>query len=240
MQRLASQDNANNNMKHSPEYQSVDPHIEPLFKLHKLSEEEIANKKIPPFRLVSAAHNGPLFRLEKWLSPYLTSLSHLYLSTEFIRDTQHLTSCLPDLNYQLHELHINTPLHLFTLDVVQLYPSIQPDLCKTAIHHALDSHPDHLGDNLNQAIKYMIELVLHLPYIRYGNTDYKAISGIPTGGCTSRQEADLFMHWLLEQIVKPNIPTWSTSIILWRRFIDDIFGVCGQVLRNNFLTSCNC
>ena len=62
-------------MKHSPEYQSVDPHVELLFKIHKMSTDEIRNKTIPPMRLVSAAHNGPLYRLEKWMSPHLTSLS---------------------------------------------------------------------------------------------------------------------------------------------------------------------
>ena len=52
---LTSGLNSSNNMKHSPEYQSVDPHVEPLFKIHKMSIDEIRNKTIPPMRLVSAA-----------------------------------------------------------------------------------------------------------------------------------------------------------------------------------------
>ena len=118
--------NANNNMKHSPKYQSVDPHVEPLFKLHKLSRFDIDNKVIPPFRLVSSAHNGPLYRMEKWLSPYLSSLSQSYLGDEYLQDTPHLTSSLPVLNGKLMTFCETSNFNLSTLDVVQLYPSIDP------------------------------------------------------------------------------------------------------------------
>ena len=40
--------NTEGHMKHNPEYRPVDPVIYPLFKLHKLSAEQIREKSIPP------------------------------------------------------------------------------------------------------------------------------------------------------------------------------------------------
>ena len=65
----------NNNPKLAPEYQPESPYAYPLFKIHKLSEAEIQQKKVPPSRLVHASKFGPLYRMEKWASPYLTTIS---------------------------------------------------------------------------------------------------------------------------------------------------------------------
>ena len=211
-------------MKHSPEYQAIDPHVEPLFKLHKLSESEIMNKKIPPMRLVSSARDGPLYRMEKWISPYLTSLSQEYLQDEYLRDTPHLTDNLPSVSEILQNDSQDTDYNLFTLDVVQLYPSINPELCKLAIKTAMESSLC-LDTNLKTAISAMLDLILSHSYIKYGNKDYRIKDGIPTGGCTSRQEADIFMHWLLFTHVAPNVDYWNELIVLWKRFIDDILGI---------------
>ena len=64
-----------NNPKLAPEYTPESPYAYPLFKLHKLNEEEISQKKIPPSRLVHASKYGPLYRMEKWASHYLTKIS---------------------------------------------------------------------------------------------------------------------------------------------------------------------
>ena len=63
-----------------------------------------------------------------------------------------------------------------------------------------------------------------MPYIRYKCMDFKSTSGIPTGRCKSRQEADIFMHWLLYQHAFPYLNNHSNSILYWKRYIDDIFG----------------
>ena len=39
------------------------PYMYPLFKLHKLSEDEILMKKIPPTRMVTSGVGGPTYRL---------------------------------------------------------------------------------------------------------------------------------------------------------------------------------
>ena len=212
--------NANGRMKHSPEFQAKDPHVEPLFKLHKLTENEINDKKIPPLRLVSSARNGPLYRLEKWISPHLTTLSQEYLGDEYVRDTPDLTNHLESLNYDVKCDDYN----LFTLDVVQLYPSINPHLCRDAIDDALRTSQK-TSDNMKTTLSKMSDLILSNSYVHYDNEDHQIDKGIATGGCTSRQKADIFMKWLFSNHVNPLLPYWDELIKLWKRFIDDILGL---------------
>ena len=79
--------NENNRPKLAPEYQPENPYAYPLFKIHKLTPDDIARKKIPPSRLVHASKFGPLYRMEKWTSPYLTKISREFCKEEFILDT---------------------------------------------------------------------------------------------------------------------------------------------------------
>ena len=77
--------NSNNRPKLAPEYQPESPYAYPLFKVHKLSNEDILNKKIPPSRLVHASKFGPLYRMEKWCSPYYTAANIAKTNLFFIQ-----------------------------------------------------------------------------------------------------------------------------------------------------------
>ena len=57
--------NDKNNLKHAHCFKPVVPYVYPLFKIHKLNQEQIVNKVTPPIRLVHATKEGPLYRLEK-------------------------------------------------------------------------------------------------------------------------------------------------------------------------------
>ena len=127
-----------NNPKLAPEYQPESPYAYPLFKLHKLNETQIAQKKVPPSRLVHASKYGPLYRMEKWASPYLTTISRKFCDSEFILDTGHLIRKLQELN--TNEALKNENVHLFTLDVENLYPSIDPTLALEAIDYAFEHY----------------------------------------------------------------------------------------------------
>ena len=70
--------NANKNQKHSHLLKSQHLYAYPLMKLHKLSSEQISAGTTPPMRLIHAQKFGPLYRVEKWLSPYLTDVSRRY------------------------------------------------------------------------------------------------------------------------------------------------------------------
>ena len=72
------------NLKHSPEYRAIDPTIYPSFKVHKLTEQEIADKVVPPARFINNAKFGPLYRVEKWCSTHLTSVNN-FVRTNMLR-----------------------------------------------------------------------------------------------------------------------------------------------------------
>ncbi len=213
--------NSNNRPKLAPEYQPESPYPYPLFKIHKLSNEDITNKKIPPSRLVHASKFSPLYRMEKWTSPYLTTISRDFCKDEFILDTGNLISNLEKIN-ESGKLQ-NENVHLFTLDVQSLYPSIQPDLALQAIRNALSA--DTTTDNkLKTVIESFIKLSFKYSYVSYKNDCYKSKIGIPTGGSLSRQIADIFLHWIMFVKMTPKLSA-IPAIRFWERFIDDCIGV---------------
>ena len=213
--------NANNKLKLEPEYRAETPYAYPLFKIHKLSAKQISEKKIPPNRLVHAAKFGPLYRIEKWSSPYLTKISQMYCHNEFLLDTNDLLKQVNDTNNSnvLKEVNIN----LFTLDVEKLYPSIQPQMALLAIKDVMLS--DTATDKrIKSALESFIKFGFDESYITYKNSCFKNKKGIPTGGCISRQIADVFLHWVL--FFKSDLKIDDVNEIrFWKRFIDDCLGI---------------
>ena len=91
----------------------------------------ITEKKIPPTRLIHASKYSPLYRCEKWRSPYLTKMSRKYCDKEFILDTKHLLNMVNELNKS--QSLKKESMNLFTIDIEKLYPSIQPALAEEAL-----------------------------------------------------------------------------------------------------------
>ena len=229
--------NENNNHKRAPEYQPEAPYAYPLFKIHKLSRADIESKKVPPSRLVHASKFGPLYRMEKWCSPYLTKISREFCKAEFILDTGDLIKHLEQINHS--KSLENENVNLFTLDVEKLYPSIQPDLAMQAIREtlAVDKTTDR---KTKKAIEQFIQLSFENSYVSYQDKCYKSEVGIPTGGSLSRQIADIFLHWILFIKMTPNL-SLIQAIRFWERFIDDCIGIWRGTKRAfiNFITQLN-
>ena len=220
--------NANGNMIHAPELRPSVPCAYPLYKVHKLTQEQIEAKMVPPVRLVHATKGGPLYRLEKFVSPYVTEISRKYCKEEFLLDTPDLISHIGNYNKDsLKNPRVN--LLLFTLDVAALYPSIRPELALTALQDALNSDTTHQTE-LKSAIHEFTDLILSESFVTYQGEGYINKEGIPTGNCISRQVADVTMHWVLFKQIKNKMKNWSL-IKLWKRFIDDIFGVWTGTVR---------
>ena len=218
--------NKNDNMKRNAAYRAQPTYCYPLFKLHKLNEDEIQAKTIPPHRLVHAMKYGPLYRLEKWVSPYLTDISTTYCGEEFILDDNDLLGQISTINESGTLNMYNSNIHLFTIDVKALYPSINPSLALQALDDAILSDLT-INVNTKGAVKEMTKFILEIAFISYKGVDYKVKQGIPTGGSTSRQMADTFLHWMLfkhQDCLSSENRFWEL-ILLWRRFIDDILGI---------------
>ena len=229
--------NDNNRLKLEPEYRAEQPYAYTLFKIHKLSEKEIEEKIIPPNRLVHASKFGPLYRIEKWCSPYLTDISRSYCENEFLLDTNDLLKQIDHLNNT--KAFQNDNIHLFTLDVEKLYPSIQPDKALIAINETL-SKDTKTKKVIKDALARFITFCLEEAYVTYKNSCFKGKNGIPTGGCISRQIADIFLHWVL--FVKNNLKMdILPELPFWKRFIDDCIGVWRGTKRQflNFVRKLN-
>jgi hypothetical protein len=183
-----------NKAKQFPEYRAESPYAYPSFKIHKLTKEDITAKKIPPVRLIHASKYSPLYRCEKWCSPHLTRLSREYCGDEFLLDTKHLLNTIDELNN--NNTWENQNIHLFTLDVEKLYPSIQPRYAEEAILDMLEDIKEE-DVKIGEALKKLVKLSFEESYITYKDEVFKSKIGIPTGGSLSRQIADVFLHWLL-------------------------------------------
>ena len=210
----------NGGKKQSPVFKSVVPYPYPLFKIHKLSVSQISEKVIPPFRLVHSTRQGPLYRLEKWCSPYLTDISRDYCKDEFLLDTPHLLDFVEDLN---KTWPTGDKSLLFTLDVVALYPSISVDMALKSMEDAFSR--DAIYDTATKSVVASFsEFILKQSFIVFEEVAYIGKRGIPTGNCISRQVADMAMHWLLFKKLGLRNWTFWRLINLWKRFIDDILG----------------
>ena len=204
-------------MKHNPEYRAVPPVIWPLFKLHKLTEDQIKDKVIPPKRFITAAKYGPLYRLGQWSSSHLTKISQDYCGEEFLLDSPHLINNIEDYN----KCPAQGNILLATLDIEALYPSIDPILAIQAMKEAFETD-DTTVTGIKEALLKFTDISFKQSFVTYRDHCYKSLKGIPTGGCDSRQIADIFLHWLLFNNLKNKLP-WDQMMTLFRRYIDDCF-----------------
>ena len=211
--------NVQKGMKQSPDYKAITPYAYPLYKIHSLTTEEFDNRVMPPFRLVYSMKFGPMYRMEKWLSKFLTPLSKEYCGEEYLKDSDHLQG---NLNYINSTGGCHNNILLFTMDVKALYPSINPDLAKVALENAL-ANEHKIDMNTKISIWKLVDFSFKNAFIFHHKSSYKPSKGIPTGGSISRQIADIFLKWLLFIKCHENID-WEL-VRNWWRYIDDIFGI---------------
>ncbi|KAL5254262.1 hypothetical protein ACHWQZ_G013894 [Mnemiopsis leidyi] len=158
-----------------------------------------------------------MYRLGQWSSPHLTKISRAYCGEEYILDTPHLLGQIEEFNRE----QTSGNLLLATLDVEALYPSINPQLALTAMTEAFVGDIS-TAEGIKAALTDFTKLGFDESFVTFRGSCYKPLIGIPTGGCDSRQIADIFLHWLLFTKIKDNITQWS-FVKLFRRFIDDCF-----------------
>ena len=188
----------------------------PLFKIHKLEAEQIRDKKIPPSRLVHALTQSPTTRLEKYIAHHFGQVSRNYSNDEYIKDTSDFLRQIKDLVLDERDL-------LFTMDVKALYPSMRQDIVRQSVNAALEEDTT-LAPNIKSGMMTSINFCLQNSTLEYRGEFFRAIKGVPTGGSISRPLADTFLKFL-KIFLKENIDNWDLLVKLWKRYIDDIFGI---------------
>ena len=168
----------------------------PLYKIHNLTLDEIRNKVIPPFRLVTAAQNFPTARIEKWLCNIISPVANKYCEKEIIRDSQDFLAKISNMEDILSQ----SGMFLFTVDVNKLYPSIDTEILQEALEDALLT--------CTYGILGLAKVCFESAAVQFGDNWFKQIFGLTTGGSASVPWANIFMKHLLRLF----------------RFIDDLFG----------------
>ena len=214
------------------------PYVYPLFKLHKLRMEDILQlqpnevaEKIPS-RLVVGMSNCQLSRVQCWLESFLTPLAKRYGEFEYIKDSTDMLRHLEAKKTQLlSEETTLADIILFTIDVKALYPSVKfpylfdglKDCFKTCTNWT------------NHQIAVILELIFYTlqhQQLKWDDKIYLLQQGIPTGAKHSVPLANIFLTYILKDLLRTNATFkehFTNLILLWKRFIDD----CGGITRGN-------
>ena len=210
----------NGGMSRGHEFVVRKPYMYPLFKLHKLSMDDIRMKKVPPTRMVTSGVGGPTYRLGVFLDSLLKPVVQQYCHGELIRDS---TDFIVELK-KMERNGITKRMNLIgTLDVDALYPSIQKDLAIKALTDALYS----VTAFSDEEIKMIIQLARYCienSVVHYREQWFKLLHGIPTGGPESGSIANIVVFFVLEKILLPDRRISPLNKLLSRkRFLDDLF-----------------
>ena len=205
---------------HHPAYKVQKPSPIPSFKLHKLSNDDILQKVIPPIRFISSSRFGPTYRLGKWIDSILTPLSIKYCDEEYIRDSTHFLQKLNSVNEEILTHSI------FSLDIKAMYPSLIKEVVLEAVTHVLSLHRDEIPEARADVIKSSVELCIDNAYLFYRDEWFQSLIGIPTGGPESSSLANITLRYLILKYKQSHeyLTMFSQYINNINRFLDDIFG----------------
>ena len=207
-------------MSHSPSFCTRKSYIYPLFKVHKLSEQMILDKVIPPVRMVTSGVAGPTYRLGIFLDGLLQPVVKKYCEGELMKDT---TSFLVSLKNVEDSGYLKGCSLIGTLDVNALYPSIKTEYVQEAIKHALYTCTDYTAEQINM-VADLVNISISNAVVHYRGSWFAPIMGIPTGGPESGSIANIYVKWCLDLKILPSPEVKRHCKMDQRkRFLDDIW-----------------
>ncbi|XP_069613227.1 uncharacterized protein [Ranitomeya imitator] len=190
--------------------------ITPVFytipKIHK-------NLEKPPGRPIVASTDSILSPLAIYLEKILTPL--IRSSKSFILDTGSFLNILKDIG--------PIPPHstLVTMDVKDLYTSI-PHIEGINSVHKLLIHSGLLPDQINLCIE-LLTIILTRNYFLFQDDFYLQIRGTAMGSNVAPPYANCYMADFEESQIYSH-PLFRDNVIVWRRYIDDVFCIWGGSL----------
>ncbi|XP_069507297.1 uncharacterized protein [Ambystoma mexicanum] len=188
--------------------------ITPVFyglpKIHK-------NQNDPPLRPIVAGTDSifdPLsIYIDRLLQPLIQNIpTYLKDTTDFLNCIQEVRALSPDCI-------------LFSMDVCSLYTSIPHVEGIQAVEWLLLNSQATRGDP--ELIVKFLSLILNNNYFRFQGNFYLQVTGTSMGSAMAPVYANTFMYRFEHRHALEN-ENWSSRILLWKRYIDDIFGIwCG-------------
>ena len=192
-----------------------------LLKVHKLSLEQIRDKKIPPTRFVSDLSRGLTVRSDKFLAwNWIKDLARDY-ATDLVQDSTHTLQVLESFS---GSNRLTDNLKSFNFDVVSLYDSLSPQLVLEAFSDAVSTLGPTWSPSFVTWIKNLISLSLEAAFVSFRGIFYKGKSGIPTRGTLSVELANIAVRYVLRDLFNRD-DFYSQNIVMFVRFVDDGAGI---------------
>ncbi|CAJ0959948.1 unnamed protein product, partial [Ranitomeya imitator] len=195
----------------------TNPHpITPVFytipKIHK-------NLEKPPGRPIVASTDSILSPLAVYLEKILTPL--IRLSKSYILDTGSFLNILKELG------PIPPGSILVTMDVKDLYTSI-PHIGGINSVHKLLTKSNFVPDQINLCVE-LLTIILTRNYFMFQDDFYLQIRGTAMGSNVAPPYANCYMADFEESHIYSH-PLFSNNVIVWKRYIDDVFCIWGGTL----------
>ena len=206
---------------HDPTFCVRAPYVYPLYKLHKLSKQQIEEKSKLPNRMVTSSTNGPTYRLGVFLDHILKPVATAYCHGELVKDTSDFLGRMESLSAQGE---FSAPgLNLVAMDICALYPNIKIDVALTAVEHALNTQTAYSTEEITAILK-MLSYTLNNSVVHYRGNWYLSKEGAPTGNPEIPAVANIFVKFVcdteifIHETVEPLNQLSNRS-----RFLDDIW-----------------
>ena len=182
--------------------QSRTPIFYMLPKIHKVNN---------PGRPVVSSVNSHTEKLSAYVDEFLRPIAEKLPS--YIQDTTHFIKRIRALGKLPEECY------LATLDVSSLYTTIDTDEGLTIVEEELGKTNQNKPSS--KTLSCLLEKVLKLNNFTFANEHYIQIKGTAMGTRVAPNFANVYMGRLEERFVYQT--EWANHIIIWVRFIDDIF-----------------
>jgi hypothetical protein len=178
--------------------------------------------KKPPFkgRPIVPGMTWITFHLSEWISNQLNSLV-TNICTDVLRDSTQLLQNISEINTQ----GIDTlQYYVLSADVEALYPNMDIKLGLTLIENFL-IEIDWENQGKREFLLWALHTILTQGYIYFNGQVYQQTNGAAMGSPCIPSYSNIFMFMIERDLVK-KYTTQSKLLLLYKRFIDDVFMIC--------------
>jgi len=172
------------------------------------------------FRILAKVHKFPMASRPicnlrgMWLAPLATFLVEVL--NPLIANLHTVIVSTDQLLSQLRDLQVSPDMAFVTLDIVNLYPSVDRShfmsLVSSFLHSRIQPH------SLCVFVVRLLELVLDACLVTYGGKTYASNDGIPTGLAVAGTVANIYL-WHLDGFIETES---NGRLQFLRRYIDDL------------------
>ena len=183
-----------------------------LPKIHK-EKSKWTKPNLPPGRPIVSNVGTEFSNVSRWLDHFLQPVVNELYKKNLVKDTYHFLETLESLALSKEGDYL-----LFTADVSDLYTNIPLTGAREKIQKRLDSVPDCTRPPTACLLR-LLDLILNKNDMEFNGQHFLQVKGVSMGNNCAPSIANLYLADMDEYIQAEVAP------VLYRRFIDDIFGI---------------